>query len=63
MTDTKKLKINIEPPHKTIELMLPSRAGELEALLTLLYLSLLEILLQRLSAIRIRSMAARCTPR
>lgn len=35
MTDTKKLKINIEPPHKTIELMLPSRAGELEALLTL----------------------------
>ncbi len=35
MTDIKKPKINTEPSHKTIELMLPSGAGELEALLTL----------------------------
>ncbi len=35
MNNIKKPEIKIEPSHKTIELMLPSRAGELEALLTL----------------------------
>jgi alpha/beta superfamily hydrolase len=35
MKEIIKPKINIEPSHKTIELMLPSQAGELEALLTL----------------------------
>ncbi len=35
MNKIKKPKIKVEPPHKTIELMLPSQAGELEALLML----------------------------
>jgi alpha/beta superfamily hydrolase len=35
MNKIKKSKIKTEPSHKTIELMLPSQAGELEALLTL----------------------------